>query len=37
VIFAGVFMAMTVGLTYRAMFDRSHLDDPNRSFLADFR
>jgi len=37
VIFAGVFMAMTAGLTYRAMFGRSHLEDPNRSFLADFR
>jgi hypothetical protein len=29
-------MAMTAGLTYRAMFGRSHLEDPNRSFLADY-
>jgi len=36
VIFAGVFMAITAGLTYRAMFGRSHLEDPNRSFLADY-
>jgi lipid A 4'-phosphatase len=36
VIFAGVFMAMTAGLIYRAMFGRSHLEDPNRSFLADY-
>jgi lipid A 4'-phosphatase len=35
VIFAGVFMAMTAGLIYRAMFGRSHLEDPNGSFLAD--
>jgi len=37
VIFAGVFMAVTAGLAYRAMFGRSHLEDPNRSFLADRR
>jgi lipid A 4'-phosphatase len=31
VIFAGVFMAMTAGLAYRALFGRSHLEEPNRS------
>jgi hypothetical protein len=35
VIFAAAFMAMTAGLTYRALFGRSHLEDPNRSILAD--
>jgi lipid A 4'-phosphatase len=37
VIFAGVFMAMTAGLAYRAMFGRSHLEDPNPSCLAQSR
>jgi lipid A 4'-phosphatase len=33
VIFAGIFMAMTAGLAYRALFGRSHLEEPNRSFI----
>jgi lipid A 4'-phosphatase len=33
VIFAGVFMAMTAVLAYRAMFGRSHQEDPNHAFL----
>ena len=37
VVFAGVFMAMTAGLAYRAMFGRSYQEDPNRSFVADYR
>jgi lipid A 4'-phosphatase len=37
VIFAGVFMAMMAVLAHRAMFGRSHLQDPNRSFLAECR
>ena len=34
VIFAGVFMAMTAVLVHRAMFGRTHLEEPNPSPLA---
>lgn len=34
VIFAGVFMAMTAVLVHRAMFGRTHLEEPNSSPLA---